>query len=128
MRRRRSQAAQGGWNRACQILCVPFSLSLSTSTASSRADLFLPLLRGSIVTADWPMPYKYIAYPDSYSPPFTMTVEGELVTFEARAPVKALVLDVAQEKAGDGEVEVQWSDQCLVSPDKSLIESTNAAG
>lgn len=80
------------------------------------------------MTADWPMPYKYIAYPDSYSPPFTMTVEGELVTFEARAPVKALVLDVAQEKAGDGEVEVQWSDQCLVSPDKSLIESTNAAG
>ena len=60
------------------------------------------------------MPYKYIAYPASYAPPFATTVEGEQVTFEARAPVKGLVLDVAQEK--NGEHEVSWSDQCLVSP------------
>ena len=80
-----------------------------------------------------PEPFKYILFPDVKDLGLTITVgaDGETVTLSSKKPIKGVVLSVSSsEEAGEGEEEVQWSDQAidLVPGDAQVVTAVGLRG
>ncbi|CED84166.1 glycoside hydrolase family 2 protein [Phaffia rhodozyma] len=76
---------------------------------------------------DWPVPYKYIVYPDSYNPVQIKSHESS-ISVSTSLPVKGVVFDVDSEK--EGEAEVSWGDQALdlLPGDEITVEAKGLNG
>lgn len=72
-------------------------------SVARRASMCFHSCSTSLLSANWPEPWKYITFPDCG---LDISVSGETVTLTCKKPIKGVVLDV------DGE-DVKWSDQAV---------------